>query len=168
MAVLFIDVYRHIKMYILFGDIPCSIYLCKRKLCDFSINTFINDFPPNNRARESVQRQQKLRLWRVENRNNRRLKVRTYWDYWCLNKPRCIVSSVFISTFFNVNLDETVNTHTHTKYTWILHVCTLDTKWQTYIRMLKTWLAEFRREYVYVYIYLHIFKQCLYTIYNSI
>lgn len=107
-------------------------------------------------------------LWRVENRNNRRLKVRTYWDYWCLNKSRCIVSSVFISTFFNVNLDETVNTHTHTQYTWILHVCTLDTKWQTYIRMLKTWLAEFRREYVYVYIYLHIFKQCLYTIYNSI
>lgn len=107
-------------------------------------------------------------LWRVENRNNRRLKVRTYWDYWCLNKPRCIVSSVFISTFFNVNLDETVNTHTHTQYTWILHVCTLDTKWQTFIRMLKTWLAEFRREYVYVYIYLHIFKQCLYTIYNSI
>lgn len=130
MAVLFIDVYRHIKMYILFGDIPCSIYLCycKRKLCDFSINTFINDFPPNNRARESVQRQQKLimtpclliwkeGLWRVVYRNNIRLKVRTYWDYWCLNKPRCIVSSVFISTFFNVNLDETVNTHTHTPST---------------------------------------------------
>lgn len=86
-------------------------------------------------------------LWRVVYRNNIRLKVRTYWDYWCLNKPRCIVSSVFISTFFNVNLDETVDTHTHThtQYTWILHVCTLDTKWQTYVKnvtcRIPTWIC---------------------------
>lgn len=133
MAVLFIDVYRHIKIYILFGDIPCSIYLCKRKWCDFSINTFINDFPQTTKPAKvyNVSKNwewmshpptpclliRKEGLWRVVYRNNIRLRVRTHSDYWCLNKPRCIVSSVFISTFFNVNLDETVNTHTHTPST---------------------------------------------------
>lgn len=62
MAVLFIDVYRHIKMYIYSSGIfhVLFIYVNENYVTFRLINTFINDFPPNNRARESVQRQQKL------------------------------------------------------------------------------------------------------------
>lgn len=41
-------------------------------------------------------------------------------------------SSVFISIFFNVNLDETVDTHTHSTREFCTCVHLIDTKWQPY------------------------------------
>lgn len=57
MAVLFIDVYRHIKMYIYSSGIFHVLFIYVNE----NYVTFrLIHFPPNNRARESVQRQQKL------------------------------------------------------------------------------------------------------------
>lgn len=61
MAVLFIDVYRHIKMYIYSSGIFHVLFIyVNENYVTFRLIHSETIFPPNNRARESVQRQQKL------------------------------------------------------------------------------------------------------------